>query len=462
MYESTSFSASTHSTASRAAATSPVLPAIERLVSGGLVIIRDDEGRENEGDLVAAASLATPEVLNRMVTDARGLVCQPVSRTIAERLALHPQAPMNTDRHGTAFTVSVDAATGVSTGISAADRARTARIVADPASRPQDLRRPGHMFPLVARDGGVFERTGHTEASVDLMRLAGLPASALICEIMAADGSMARGEELERLATAWDIPLISVTEIIAYRRAIGDLSVRESSRAELPTAFGTFHVTAFTSDDPAAPEALLLEAGSHGRARDASGTFPLSDAPAESATSADGIDAPETFDAPTASDSASPPPLVRVHSECLTGDALASARCDCGPQLHRAMELVARQGGAIVYLRQEGRGIGLFEKVNAYALQDQGLDTVDANLALGHGADERDYGVAAAVLRSRGYLRVRLLTNNPEKVQGLEAGGIGVAERVPILVGETTENRRYMETKVQRMGHLMRRTAAAV
>jgi 3,4-dihydroxy 2-butanone 4-phosphate synthase / GTP cyclohydrolase II len=397
--------------------------AMERLAAGGLVIMRDDEGRENEGDLVGAASLATPEMVNFMVRHARGLVCQPVTAEVARRLELGPQAPENTDSHGTAFTVSVDAADGITTGISAEDRAVTARVVADGTSVPQDLRRPGHMFPLIARPGGVLERAGHTEGSVDLLRLAGLVPSALICEILNEDGTMARGPQLERLAVEWDMPLVSVADIAAYRRRTGDVTLSESSPADLPTEFGRFRITVFSTDDPMNREAVLLEhAGEH-------------------AGKGDGPDG----------DAA---PLVRVHSECLTGDALFSTRCDCGAQLRAAMEGVAREGGAIVYLRQEGRGIGLFEKVKAYTLQDEGMDTLEANLALGHPGDARNYGLAAAVLRQKGYRRVRILTNNPEKARDLQEGGIDVTERLPLHVGRTEDNVRYLTTKFEQMGHI--------
>ncbi len=393
--------------------------AMERLAAGGLVIMRDDEGRENEGDLVGAASLATPEMVNFMVRHARGLVCQPVTAETAGRLGLGPQATRNTESHGTAFTVSVDAAEGITTGISAEDRSVTARIIADGTSTPSDLRQPGHMFPLVARPGGVLERAGHTEGSVDLLRLAGLVPSALICEILNEDGTMARGEELERLAVEWDMPLVSVADIAAYRRKIGDVTLTESSPADLPTEFGRFRITVFSTDDPLNREAVLLE---H----------------------------PQPENTP-AGDSA---PLVRIHSECLTGDALFSTRCDCGAQLRTAMEAVARDGGAIVYLRQEGRGIGLFEKVKAYTLQDQGMDTLQANLALGHPGDARNYGLAAAVLRRKGYRQVRILTNNPEKARDLQEGGIEVTARIPLHAGRTEENTRYLTTKFEQMGHI--------
>jgi len=408
--------------------------AIRCLADGGIILIQDDDGRENEGDLVGAASRATPEMINFMVTHGRGLVCQPITGEIAERLDLPPQALRNTESHATAFTVSVDAATGITTGISAGDRAVTVRVIADGTSRPEDLRRPGHVFPLVAKKGGVFERRGHTEASLDVVRLAGLPPSALICEVLSEDGTMARGEELAERAVAWGIPLISVEDVIAYRREIGDYEISDSGIARLPTAFGEFTVTAFATNDPEAREALLIESPG-----------PMSDRAAGSSSAAS---------SPAAGRVADRVPLVRVHSECLTGEALHSARCDCGPQLDTAMKQIADEGGAVVYLRQEGRGIGLFEKIRAYTLQDDGLDTVEANVALGHAPDHRSYGVAAAVLRRRGYDRIRLMTNNPEKVDALRRSGIVVEERVPIHAGRTQWNVHYMNTKFSRMGHI--------
>lgn len=392
--------------------------ALARIAQGGIVLVRDDEGRENEGDLVAAAELATAETVNTMVRDGRGLVCQSISAETARRLNLPLQAPGEGDAQGTAFTVSVDAARNATTGISAQDRAEAVRILCDPSTGPEDLRRPGHLFPLIARPGGVLERPGHTEASLDLARLAGLTPSGLICEVLSEDGTMARGPELEALAERWDMPIVSVADLIEYRYRVGDVGLEASPGARLPTAFGAFRATVYRSDDPTCREAVLLEAVN-------------ADAPSESAAQ-----------------------LVRVHSECLTGEAFHSSRCDCGPQLDHAMERVAVEGGAIVYLRQEGRGIGLFDKMRAYALQDDGLDTLDANVVLGRGADERRYGVAAAILRRHGYRRVRLMTNNPAKQSALEDGGVTVAAREPVYVGATDENRGYLRTKIERMGHI--------
>ncbi|WP_319415882.1 GTP cyclohydrolase II [Marispirochaeta aestuarii] len=389
-----------------------VREALEKIKAGGLVLVRDDEGRENEGDLVGAASLADERMVAFMAVHGRGLVCQSVTEETARRLQLHPQTPSNTDAMGTAFTVSVDAARGISTGISGADRARTARILADPRSVPEQLTRPGHLFPLVARKGGVLVRPGHTEASADLARLAGLEPSGLICEVMQEDGSMARGPELEKLAAEWDMPLISVKDIVAYREALGDIVLEETDSAMMPTEHGEFRIRAFRCEDAAASEMLLLESRDRGEV-----------------------------------------PLVRLHSECLTGDGFHSLRCDCGPQLTAALSRIAAEGGALVYLKQEGRGIGIFEKIRAYTLQDRGLDTVSANIALGHEADLRRYGSAAAALKKAGYTRVRLLTNNPEKVAALERAGIEVVERISHYHGANRHNLRYVQTKIDQMGH---------
>jgi 3,4-dihydroxy 2-butanone 4-phosphate synthase/GTP cyclohydrolase II len=391
-----------------------VAAALERLAQGKLILVRDDEGRENEGDLVGAASLASPEMVNFMVTHGRGLVCQPITEATAARLELPPQSSVNSESLGTAFTVSVDAVEGTTTGISVADRAATAVVIADPTSSAHALRRPGHVFPIVARPQGVFERLGHTEAAVDLTRLAGLEPSGLICEVLAEDGSAARGPELEQLSEEWDLPLISVRDIIAYRDAVGDIPLTASETADLPTEHGFFRITVFHTGDPGTQEGVILER-----------TVPEGSVP-----------------------------LVRVHSECLTGEALHSSRCDCGAQLEAAMDQIAREGGALVYLRQEGRGIGLFEKIRAYALQDAGMDTLEANLALGHAGDARRFGSAAAILRERGYRSVRLMTNNPEKANALERAGITVTERIPLHVGRSEHNAGYLTTKFERMGHI--------
>lgn len=407
----------------RAAAVERIERALKVMRAGGVILVRDDEGRENEGDLLCAAEFATPEVIAFMAVHGRGLVCQPVTAERARVLSLDPMAAVNTESHGTAFTVSVDAIENVTTGISAADRARTIAAVIDPATQPGDLRRPGHVFPLVAREGGVLTRKGHTEAAVDLARLAGLNPSGVICEVLNDDGTMARGPELEALAERFDLLLVSVEDLVVYRDTLGDLSLEVSTPARLPTELGDFTATAYRTSDPVTPEVLLLESPG----TDGSGGNATTDNPA---------------------------PIVRVHSECLTGEAFHSRRCDCGPQLDEALRRAATEGGAVVYLRQEGRGIGLFEKIKAYTLQDQGLNTIEANLALGHQADLRRFGAAAAVLRRAGYHRVRLLTNNPEKVDALQAGGVSVTEQIPLHVGETEHNQAYISTKIQQMGHI--------
>ncbi len=404
--------------------------AIRHLAAGHMILVRDDAGRENEGDLVVAADRCRPEHIAFMARNGRGLICQSIPAESAVRLGLPPQAPVNTEAQGTAFTVSVDAVEGVTTGISAADRARTVAVLVDPRATAPDLRRPGHVFPLVARPGGVLERPGHTEASADLARLAGFSASGVICEVLNDDGTMARGPQLEELARRWGMPLLSVADLVEYRRLTGDFSLEQTPTVDLPTDSGAFRVTAYRTGDPRCRDALLLEP------------------------------AWQTEPAPTGCDDGTPAPLVRLHSECLTGEALGSRRCECGPQLDAAMRAVQNEGGAIVYLRQEGRGIGLFEKLRAYALQDDGFDTVDANTVLGHPADDRHYGVAARILRERGYRAVRLMTNNPDKVNTLRAAGVAVVEQVPLHVGWTAENAGYMETKIRRMGHIARKEFA--
>ena len=401
----------THETSTRR-----VERALERLATGGIAIVVDDFNRENEGDFVAVSELATHETINFMATHGRGLICQPITTARAESLDLPAMADRNTDYNGTAFTVSVDHAS-CTTGISAYERAVTVRALVDPATTPPDLKRPGHIFPLVAQARGVFDRRGHTEASVDLARLAGFEPSGVICEIMNEDGSMARLPELEEVAERHDLPVLSVEDVVQYRDAIGDVHVRRHSTAELPTRNGDFRISTYTSEDPASGEIVLLES---------------SRPPADGET-----------------------PLVRLHSECLTGEAFASARCDCGPQLDTALERIGRDGGGLVYLKQEGRGIGLIEKIRAYALQDEGMDTVEANLALGHQADGRRFGAAAAVLREAGYSRVRLLTNNPEKVRAVEASGIVVVDREDLTVGITHANRPYLATKIAKFGHVI-------
>ncbi|HNY22212.1 MAG TPA: bifunctional 3,4-dihydroxy-2-butanone-4-phosphate synthase/GTP cyclohydrolase II [Treponemataceae bacterium] len=386
--------------------------AIRDIARGKMIIVVDDDNRENEGDLVVAAEHATAATINFMARYGRGLICVPMEGSRLRELGLDPMVARNDDAHGTAFSVSTDWA-GASTGISAAERAETIRALVSPATRPTDLRRPGHVFPLAARSGGVLERRGHTEAAVDLARLAGLPAAGVICEIMNDDGTMARLPDLERLAVEWGLCVVSVADLVRYRRA-RERIVERVADTVLPTRKGVFRMVGYRETIGGREHvALILGDVSNG-----------------------------------------PAPLCRVHSECLTGDAFGSLRCDCGEQYEAAMGLIAEEGrGVLVYLRQEGRGIGLIEKLRAYELQDAGADTVDANLRLGHPADARDYAAGAAILADLGVGAVRLMTNNPDKVAGLEERGIAVVERVPIVVEPNDANRAYLLTKEKRMGH---------
>jgi 3,4-dihydroxy 2-butanone 4-phosphate synthase/GTP cyclohydrolase II len=388
--------------------------ALADLQAGKCVIVVDDEGRENEGDLVASAERATPEMLNLMMREARGLICVPVTPEIAHRLGLPPMVATNQDAHCTAFTVSVDARVGVTTGISAADRARTVRTIADPHARAEDLARPGHLFPLTAREGGVLHRAGHTEASVDLCRLAGLQPVGVICEIINDDGTMARRPQLETFAKSHGLHIISVQQIIAYRHR-HECLIKRSVETELPTAFGPFRAIAYTSSVDDRPYLALVKG-----------------------------------------DIDTTPTLVRVHSSCLTGDVFHSLRCDCGEQLDRAMQLIQEEGkGVLLYVQQEGRGIGLVNKLRAYALQDDGADTVEANEMLGFAADLRDYGIGAQVLADLGLHKLRLLTNNPRKIIGLEGYGLEIVEAVPIRTAPNPYNARYLSTKRDKLGHLL-------
>ncbi|GAA2059556.1 bifunctional 3,4-dihydroxy-2-butanone-4-phosphate synthase/GTP cyclohydrolase II [Catenulispora yoronensis] len=395
-----------------------VLDGIERalseLAAGRPIVVVDDEDRENEGDLIFAASLATPEVVGFTVRYSSGVICVPLPADEADRLNLPPMTAINQDRKGTAYTVSVDARDGVSTGISAADRARTIRLLADPGTTAEDLTRPGHVFPLRANPGGVLVRPGHTEASIDLCRLAGLPLAAGICEVVEEDGSMSRLPQLARFAKEHGLALISIADLIAYRRRT-EKSVSKVAETRLPTAFGDFNAVGYVSDVDGAEHVALVR-GDLG----------------------DGEDV-----------------LVRVHSECLTGDIFGSQRCDCGPQLHAALRAVEREGrGVVLYMRgHEGRGIGLMHKLRAYELQELGHDTVDANLELGLPADARDYGTGAQILADLGVRSMRLLTNNPAKRSALEGFGLRVSGRVPLPVNVTADNIRYLRTKRDRMGH---------
>lgn len=388
--------------------------AIEAIRSGRMIIVVDDEDRENEGDLVMAAEKATPEAINFMIKEGRGLLCVPMSREWAERLDLPLMVNPPRDSHETAFTVSVDAREGITTGISAHDRCRTIRVLADPNSRPEDLVRPGHVFPLIAKDGGVLRRAGHTEAAVDLCRLAGLNPVGVICEIMNEDGTMARLPELMKFAEKHGLLILTIADLIAWRKKREKL-VERVCEAELPTRYGHFRIVTYRDKITGYEHVALVKGELEGEE----------------------------------------PVLVRVHSECLTGDALGSLRCDCGDQLHRAMEMVEREGrGVILYMRQhEGRGIGLLNKVCAYHLQDQGLDTVEANLRLGYPPDLRDYGIGAQILVDLGVRKIRLLTNNPKKIAALSGYGLEIVERVPIEVEPNPYNQRYLRAKKEKLGH---------
>jgi 3,4-dihydroxy 2-butanone 4-phosphate synthase/GTP cyclohydrolase II len=390
--------------------------AIQEYRQGHFVIIVDDEDRENEGDLTLAAQFVTPEAINFMTRYGRGLVCIPLTGERLDELRIPMMVGDNKSRFGTAFTVSVEARDGVSTGISVHDRARTVRVLIDPATRPEDLVMPGHMFPLRAREGGVLVRAGQTEAAMDLARLAGLYPAAVLCEIMKADGTMARLPDLKRFAGRHHLTIISVNQLIAYRIQRERL-VRRMAETTIPTRWGEVRLIAYGSIiDPDEHAALVLG----------------------------DISTPE-------------PVLVRVHSQCVTGDVFHSLRCDCGEQVELAMDRIAEEGrGVFVYMRQEGRGIGFCNKIRAYALQDgQGLDTVEANEALGFPADRRDYGIGMQILVDLGLKQIRLLTNNPSKRVGLEGYGLEVVERIPIIAPPNPRNMRYLETKRDKLGHLL-------
>ena len=387
--------------------------AIEDVKAGKFVVIIDDEDRENEGDLAIAAEKITPEAINFMTKQARGLICLPITGKRLDELKIPLMVQDNTSRHCTAFTVSVEAKHRVTTGISAADRAETIRAILDSNTKPEDLVRPGHTFPLRAKGGGVLGRAGHTEAIVDLARLAGLYPAGVICEIMNDGGSMARLSELEVMSERLEIKIITIADLIAYRRRHEKL-VHRVAEAKLPSKYGEFTAVAYKSD----------------------------------------IDPDEHLALVTGDLSTEEPVLVRVHSECLTGDVFGSLRCDCGEQIALAMQAIAKEGrGVLLYMRQEGRGIGFHNKILAYALQDKGLDTVEANLALGLPADLRDYGIGAQILADLGLRKVRLLTNNPKKVIGLEGYGLKVVETVPIICQPNPYNLHYLETKQKKLGH---------
>lgn len=393
--------------------------AIEDLRNGKLIIVADDENRENEGDLVAAAQLVTPELVNFMTIHGRGLICLTLTPERCDQLGLPQMADRNTEELGTAFTVSIDAERrfGVTTGISAADRARTIQVAIAHDSTPADLRRPGHVFPLRARPGGVLQRVGQTEASVDLARLAGLQPAGVICEILSPDGTMARRSELQQMAEQHQLTFITVAQLVEYRLRHERL-VHRVAEARLPTTYGEFRIIGYRNDVDRAEHVALVYGEVEGK----------------------------------------PEVLVRMHSKCLTGDVFHSTRCDCGPQLHGAMSRVVTEGaGVIVYLDQEGRGIGLLNKLRAYVIQDAGADTVAANQRLGFAPDLREYGIGAQILRDLGLSTIRIMTNNPRKVVGLDAYGLEIVERVPLEKGQTEENADYLAAKRDKLGHLLTR-----
>ena len=389
--------------------------AAARMRRGEFVIIVDDAERENEGDLAIAADMVTPEKINFMVTHARGLVCVPLLGERLDELNIPMMAQKNTSTLSTAFTESVDAKAGVTTGISAGDRSTTVRALVHPETRSGDLMRPGHMFPLRYREGGVLVRTGHTEAVIDLARAAGLYPAGVICEIMNEDGTMARMPQLEELSAKWDIPIVTIAQIIEYRR-VRETMVERKGVADLPTRHGVFRAYGYASS----------------------------------------IDAKEHVAIVMGDINSDEPVLTRVHSECVTGDVFSSMRCDCGEQLDLALQHIAAEGaGVFLYMRQEGRGVGLHNKLRAYALQDTGLDTVEANVQIGFPPDLRDYGIGAQILVDLGVRKLKLMTNNPRKVVGLDAFGLELVERVPIEVEPNDHNRRYLQTKRDKMGHIL-------
>ena len=392
--------------------------AIEDLRAGKTIIVVDDEDRENEGDFLNTAHNATPEVVNFMVKHGRGLVCAPITTDRARELKLEPMVGQNTASHETNFTVSVDLlGHGCTTGISASDRSKTILALIDPATRPEDLGRPGHIFPLIAKDGGVLRRAGHTEATIDLAVLAGFEPAGVICEIMNEDGEMARLPDLLELARTFDMKVVSIKDLIAYRLATETL-IKKEVAVKLPTEFGDFDMIAYTQVDTGEHHLALVK----------------------------GEWQPDE------------PVLVRVHSSCVTGDIFGSCRCDCGPQLHKAMEMIDQEGkGVIIYMNQEGRGIGLINKLKAYHLQENGLDTVEANLKLGFKMDQRDYGVGAQIIRSLGISKMRLMSNNPKKRAGLEGYGLEVVENVPIEIAPNPHNELYLKTKRDKMDHAILR-----
>ncbi len=389
--------------------------AIADFKEGKMVIVVDSEDRENEGDFIVAAEKITPEQVNFMLKNGRGVLCAPTTISRANELQLPPQVDDNTSILGTPFTVTVDKIEGCTTGVSIHDRCATINALADPASVPETFGRPGHINPLFAQDNGVLRRTGHTEAAIDLARLAGLQPAAALIEIMSDDGSMARLPELRRRADEWGMKLISINNLIAYRLKTDSL-VEKGVEVDMPTCYGHFRLIPFRQKTNGLEHIAIIKGD---------------------------VSTPD-------------PVLLRVHSSCATGDIFGSLRCDCGEQLHKALEMIEKEGrGAVIYLNQEGRGIGLMDKIKAYKLQEEGYDTVDANLHLGHGADERDYGVGAQIIRMLGITKMRLMTNNPVKRVGLEGYGLEVVENVPVEIAPNPYNKDYMHTKKERMGHTL-------
>ncbi|MES0490264.1 MAG: bifunctional 3,4-dihydroxy-2-butanone-4-phosphate synthase/GTP cyclohydrolase II [Leptospirales bacterium] len=391
---------------------------IEEIKKGRMVIVTDSEDRENEGDIIMAAEDVTPEKVNFMASQARGLICAPVTASQAERLNLAPMVSRNEESQSTAFTVSIDAREDISTGISAEDRYKTLKRLADPVSLEEDFVKPGHVFPLVAREGGVLVRAGHTEAAVDLASLAGKQPAGVICEIMNEDGTMSRMPDLIKFARKHKIRLITIADLIQYRRT-REIMVQELAHANIPTEYGTFKLIAFGND----------------------------------------VDNKEHFAMVMGEIKKDEPTLVRVHSECLTGDVFHSLRCDCGDQLDKAMKLISEnKSGVLLYMRQEGRGIGIINKLKAYKYQDQGLDTVEANKKLGYDADLRDYGIGAQILSALGVKEINLMTNNPRKIVGLEGYGLKIRERIPLVIESNPYNEKYLETKLDKLGHYLNKS----